>query len=102
MPLDPLPLSLETVVRASPNQVSSRVGDDLVVLDLDSSLYYALDPVGARIFELLAAPTPLSVIADALVAEFDVDAQTARADVLALANVLLAEKLIEAPTADAR
>jgi hypothetical protein len=102
MPLDSPPLSLETVVRASSNQVCARVGDDLVVLDLDSSLYYALDPVGARIFELLQEPTSLSAIADAVAAEFEVDAQTARADLLALAGTLLAQKLIEARTADAR
>src|SRR5689334_2819407 len=44
-------LSMETVVCATSNQVSARVDDELVVLDLDSSLYYALDSVGARIFE---------------------------------------------------
>ena len=89
-------LSLETVVCTRSNQVSSRVGDELVVLDLDSSLYFSLDPVGARIFELLERPTPLTAVLDAVVAEFDVDAATARADLLALVNSLVAQKLVEA------
>ena len=76
--------------------MSSRVGDELVVLDLDGSLYYALDPVGARIFELLERPTSLTAVLDAMVAEFDVDAETARMDLLALVNTLVAQKLVEA------
>jgi len=62
MSSDPSPLSLETVVCARANQVSSRVGDELVVLDLDSSLYFSLDPVGARIFELLDGASIAAVI----------------------------------------
>jgi hypothetical protein len=88
-------LSLDTVVSARPNQVSSRAGEDLVILDLDSSMYYSLDPVGARIFELLEEPTPLGQVLDMLVAEFDVDVETARADLLALVGTLVAEKLLD-------
>jgi len=90
------PLALATVVSASPNQVHSRVDDDLVILELDSSLYYALDPVGARVFELVQEPTSLGAIVDTIVAEFEVDAPTARTDVLALMDTLLAQKLVEA------
>lgn len=90
------PLSLATVVSASPNQVHSRVGDDLVILDLDRSLYYSLDPVGARVFELVQEPMRLDAIVDTIVAEFEVDAPTARADVLALMDTLVAQKLVEA------
>jgi hypothetical protein len=90
------PLSLATVVCATSNQVSSRVGDEIVVLDLDSCLYYALDPVGARIFELLEQPTRLDAVLDTVVAEFDVDALTAGTDLLALVDTLVAQKLVEA------
>jgi hypothetical protein len=90
------PLSLETVVCARSNQVSARVGDELVVLDLDTSLYYSLDPTGAWIFELLARPTRLDAVVDAMIAEFEVDAETARADLLALVDKLVAQKLVEA------
>lgn len=93
-------VSLDTVVCARPNQVSSRVGDELVILDLDSSMYYSLDPVGARIFELLQEPTPLDALVEQVTAEFDVDPRTAGADLLALVDTLVAEKLVEARTGD--
>jgi hypothetical protein len=99
---EPSPLSLATVVSARMNQVHSRVGDDLVILDLDSSLYYSLDPVGARVFELLQQPTRLDAIADTIVAEFEVDAPTARRDLLALVDTLVAQKLVEARATGAR
>jgi hypothetical protein len=93
---DPSRLSLDTVVCASSNQVSSRVGDEVVILDLDSSLYYSLDPVGARIFELLQQPARLDAVLEAMVSEFDVDRQTARTDLLTLVDALVAQKLVEA------
>jgi hypothetical protein len=89
-------LSLGTVVCAAPNQVSTRVGDDAVVLDLDRSLYYSLDAVGARIFELLQEPTSLGAVLDRVVAEFEVDAETARADLFALVESLVERNLVEA------
>jgi Skp family chaperone for outer membrane proteins len=72
------------------------VGDDLVILDLDSSRYYALDPVGARIFELLQQPRALDAVLDAVVAEFEVETDTAQTDLLALVDTLVAERLVEA------
>jgi Coenzyme PQQ synthesis protein D (PqqD) len=95
------PLSLATVVSASASQVHSRVGDDLVILELDSSMYYWLDPVGARVFELIQEPTSLGSVVDKIVAEFEVDAPTARTDVLALVDTLVAQKLVEAPATGA-
>jgi hypothetical protein len=96
------PLTLATVVSATANQVHSRVDDDLVILDLDRSLYYSLDAVGARVFELLQQPTRLDVVADTIVAEFEVDAPTARKDLLALVDTLIAQKLVEARASGAR
>ena len=96
MPANRTPLSLETVVCATANQVSARVDDELVVLDLDGALYYSLDPVGARIFELLQQPTRLDAVQAAIVAEFEVDTETARTDLLALVNELVASRLVEA------
>jgi hypothetical protein len=78
---DPSRLSLDTVVCASSNQVSSRVGDEVVILDLDSSLQQ---------------PARLDAVLEAMVSEFDVDRQTARTDLLTLVDALVAQKLVEA------
>jgi len=86
-------VALNAVVCASPNQVSARVGDEVAILDLDMSVYYGLDPVAARIFELLQTPTPLDDVLATVLAEFEVDAPTARADLLAFVDDLIDRKL---------
>ena len=88
-------LTLETIVCASANQVSTRVGDDAVVLDLDGSVYYELDPVGARVLELVEGPVPLAAVVDAIVGEFDVTRETAGADLLELVAELAERRLVE-------
>ncbi len=86
---------LTDVVCVRARQVASRVGDELAILDLDRSIYYGLDPVGARVWEMLQQPTPLFAVLATLVAEFDVDDTTARADLLALVDDLMSKHLVE-------
>jgi hypothetical protein len=93
--------ALTDVVCVSQNQMASHVGDEVAILDLDRSLYYGLDPVGARIWELLQTPTQLSAVLAAVVTEFDVDDATARADLLALIDDMLDKKLVELRAGDA-
>jgi hypothetical protein len=88
-------------VCASANQVSARVGDEIAVLDLDVSVYYGLDPVAARIFELLQTPTALEDVLATVLAEFEVDAPTARADLLDFVNDLVDRKLAVVQSGDA-
>jgi hypothetical protein len=87
-------VELSDVVCASANHMASRIGDELAVLDLDRSVYYGLDPVGARIWELLQAPIALSAVRDAMVAEFEVDPAVAGADLIALVEQLRKQQLV--------
>jgi hypothetical protein len=87
-------ISLDSVLCASPNQVSSRVGEEAAILDLERSIYYSLDPVGARIFELFQRPIRLADVLAVVVAEYSVEYETARADLLALVEDLLSKDLL--------
>jgi len=71
------------------------VGEDVAILDLDHSIYYGLDAVGARIWQLLQQPTSLSQVVNVLVQEFDVDDATASTDLLALMAELVEKDLVE-------
>jgi hypothetical protein len=93
--------SLSMVCCAGPNQMSSRVGDEVAILDLERSIYFGLDPVGARIWELLQQPTALAAVLQAVLAEFEVDEATARVDLLALVDALLEQRLVEVRPGDA-
>jgi hypothetical protein len=92
---------LSTTVCVSANEVSSRVGDEAVILDLDSSVYYGLDPVGAHVFELLARPRSLRDVLASVVAEFEVEEDRARTDLMALVEDLLDKRLVVVTQPDA-
>jgi Coenzyme PQQ synthesis protein D (PqqD) len=71
-----------------------KVGDSIVVLDLDSSTYLSIEGSGVVVWELVAAGAPVDAIVDALVAEYDVDIDEARADVIAFLDDLQARSLL--------
>jgi hypothetical protein len=78
-----------------PAQVMARqVGDETVILDLAGGTYYGLDPVGARIWQLMGEGKPLGEICDTMLDEYDVSREALQRDVLELAGKLLERKLI--------
>jgi hypothetical protein len=85
----------DDVVSAAPQQVSNRVGDEVAILSLDRGVYYGLNPVGARIWELIRTPTPVSALHAVILEEYDVDADRARQDLLEVLDRLLEAGLIE-------
>lgn len=84
-----------TVVRASSNQVSSTLGDEAVVLNFENGVYYGLNPVSARIMELLAEPRTVADIHRTLLDEYEVEADRCRQDLLKLLEQLKEHELIE-------
>ena len=95
MPGDEAEISLETRVVAAPGRFSSRVAGELVILDPASGEYFGLDPVGARVWEILEAPVPVAEIRDALLREFQVEATRCEADLLELLRELARHGLVE-------
>lgn len=78
-----------------PAQVMARqVGNETVILDLGSGTYFGLDPVGARIWQLMTEGKTLGEICDALLGEYDVTREALEKDLIELAESLLAQKLI--------
>ena len=74
--------------------VARRVGDEVVILDLDSGTYFGLDPVGARIWELIEEGLVLSQVSEAILTEFDVSRDQLERDILSLVAALQDEKLL--------
>lgn len=78
----------DRVVRVSDQVVFKPVGEELVLLDFQSGMYYGLDPVGVRIWQLLAGSRPLGEIADMLLGEYDVPRADLERDIDALVEEL--------------
>jgi Coenzyme PQQ synthesis protein D (PqqD) len=85
----------ETVVVASADQVSSDLAGESVILSLKSGTYYGLNPVGSSVWMLIQEPKTIAEICEAILEEYEVDAQTCEADIQALLADLLNAQLIE-------
>jgi hypothetical protein len=83
--------------------VSKIVDDEAVIINLTTGYYYSATGVGAVIWEMMEAGHGLRQIAEAIAARYEVTADQAERDVLALAQKLLDEKIMipAAPAASA-
>lgn len=84
---------VERRLRASDSVVSAELGEEAVLLNVESGTYFGLDEVGTRIWHLLAEGRDEAAIARALQDEYDVDAAMLRADVAAFLELLAAKGL---------
>jgi hypothetical protein len=88
-------ISERSTVVAAKEQVSSDLGGEVAILNLDAGMYYGLDDVGARIWDLVQEPRLASDIQAVIKEEYDVEPARAERDVLALLQGLAEENLIE-------
>jgi hypothetical protein len=88
-------LSVESVVVAASEQVSCPLGEESAILNLKNSVYYGLDPVGARVWTLLREAKSVSALRDTLLDEYDVEAERCERDLLELLEKMRGEGLIE-------
>ena len=78
-----------------PDQVLARqIGEETVMLDLAKGTYFGLDPVGARIWQLLAEGKTLAEVCDAMMVEYEVSREEIELDVARLAGELADRGLI--------
>ena len=87
-------MNLDTTLTVPPQVMSRMVGDETILLDLASGLYFGLDGVGQRIWRAVADGKKLSETVDIIVAEYEVDQDQATADVLQFASTLLERGLL--------
>jgi hypothetical protein len=57
-----------------------ELAGEVIVIDLEKSLFYSLNPVGSMIWQCCDGQTAVVQIVDRIVAEFEVDPATAEAD----------------------
>lgn len=77
------------------NQVSCDLAGEAVILSLDKGIYYTLNPVGARIWNITEQPVNVEEIQKILLSEYDVEARDCEVDLLTILEDLAQEGLIE-------
>lgn len=71
-----------------------RIDSETMILDLEKDIYYSLNDVGARIWELLDKGTSIKRINEIICEEYDVDDSTASKDIAKIIEKFGKEKLI--------
>lgn len=87
-------VSLTSKVNRNPNQIFSRVDQDIVMLSLDEGKYFALNEVGARIWEYLEHSIMVKDLINKLLYEFDVSIKKCEIETMEILNDLYNNKLI--------
>lgn len=88
-------ISDHTIVVATKDQVSCDLAGEAAILNIKNGVYYGLDPVGARIWNLVQEPRAVADIQNAMASEYDVEPERCASDLVGLLEKLLAEGLIE-------
>jgi len=89
-------LSLDTIVRASPQQVSCDVADEAVLLSMRDGEYYGLNEVGASIWRLIQQPRSVLELRDALLEEYaDIESDECERAVVAFLTEMISLKLVD-------
>jgi hypothetical protein len=87
--------TLTQQARPADEVLFQAVGDEAVLLSLASERYYGLDPVGTRIWTLLAEDPSLRQAFDTLCAEYDAEPARLETDLLELVGQLAEANLVQ-------
>jgi hypothetical protein len=88
-------VSVDSTVVASDGQVSSDFGEEVAILDFKAGVYYGLDDVGARVWQLVQEPREVREIRNVLLDEYEIEPDRCERDLIELLRSLAGEELIE-------
>jgi hypothetical protein len=89
------PILLTSVVVCADENLSCDLQGEAVVLNLESGTYFGLNPLGARIWELIKKPTMVSDVLGDLLKEYSVNEDECKTDLLTFLHQLQQQKLLE-------
>lgn len=74
--------------------IQSKIGDEVVMLDIESGFYFGLNTVGSEIWSHLSEPITIDDLINKLMARFDIDQATCQKDTTEFINQLLEKNII--------
>ncbi|MGE3164271.1 MAG: PqqD family protein [Planctomycetota bacterium] len=89
-------LTSRTRLVAAARQLSAEVNGEAVILNFQDGVYYGLNEVGARVWELVQErERSIAELVSAITAEYEVEATRCEADLIALVTDLAKRGLVE-------
>jgi hypothetical protein len=93
-------VSFSERVRVAPDVLFRLVGEEGVLLNLNTTLYLGLNSVGTRMWSVLGSAGSVQAAYDELLNEYEVEPAQLRADLAEFIDQLLGQKLIVAGPAN--
>jgi hypothetical protein len=88
-------LTPNSIISAGKDQVFADLVDEAAILHLQSGVYYGLNQIGAKVWNLILEPVSVSALRDKLVEEYEVSPEQCEKDLMSLLEQLAAEGLID-------
>jgi hypothetical protein len=87
-------LGLNDRLKIANEVLTSKVGEEMILLNLQTGMYHSLNPVGTRFIELLNDASRLNDIHEALLEEFEVSTTLLASDLIRLSQEMLSKGLL--------
>lgn len=84
-----------SIVRRSRDHVATDMAGETVVLDMKSGMYYGMEDVGALIWNFLGEPRTLLEIREAVLEEYQIDADNCDRDIVTFLGAMETAGLVE-------
>ena len=91
---DKFDLSLDTRMMRSPTVLSSDMGDEFVMMDIESGLYFNLKDVGAAVWVEIETEITFGEVLTRLTEQFEVDRATCEAEMREFVKQLVELKMV--------
>ena len=88
-------LSVESAVRTKDDVIFNDLQGEVVLLNLKTGIYFGLDPVGTRAWQLIQDHGCLGPVKDAMLREYEVSAERLWEDLRDLVTRLVDHGLVE-------
>lgn len=82
------------ILQRSPNAAHQTVGEEAILINLTSGVYYSLNDTGTMFWELIDGQRSIAACAAEIAREYDVEAAEVTADLLELAEEFQREGLV--------
>lgn len=86
--------STNSTIEVAKDVVSCDLVDEAAILNLKTGIYYGLDPIGARIWNLIQKPRQLNEILETLLNEYEVEKNRCQEDLIELLEQLAEKELV--------
>ena len=87
-------IRLHDIVSASPSQISTTLGEESIVLELQAGTYFGVNVVGTAVWKFLEQPRQVEEVIAHVLQRYEVSAEQAEAEVLAFLQELSKKHLV--------